>query len=78
MPTPPPSAASAEASIHLNEARLPWTEELTVATLLQAHGLRPDQVATALNGEFVARAQREHLRLRPGDRLTTFSPIVGG
>lgn len=68
----------AEAWVHFNERRLPWSEGLTVADLLQAQGMAPEQVATALNGHFVARPARAQAALRPGDTLTTFQAIVGG
>jgi sulfur carrier protein len=50
----------------------------TVATLLQQQGLAPQEVATALNGEFVPRALRSTRLLKPGDAVTCFRPIVGG
>ena len=46
---------------------------------LVAHlGHAPDAVATAVNGEFVARTQRHERILCEGDLVTFFQPIVGG
>lgn len=50
----------------------------TLAALLQQMGLQPGEVATAVNGEFVARPLRGERVLRPGDAITCFQPIVGG
>ncbi|MEW6704208.1 MAG: sulfur carrier protein ThiS [Pseudomonadota bacterium] len=50
----------------------------TLEMLLQQQGLAPQQVATALNGEFVPRALRTTRLLGPGDAVTCFQPIVGG
>ncbi|WP_240125646.1 sulfur carrier protein ThiS [Thermomonas alba] len=38
----------------------------------------PQTVATAVNGDFVARAARANLRLQAGDSVACFQPIVGG
>ncbi len=37
-----------------------------------------DTIATAVNGEFVARAARAHHTLHDGDTVLCFSPITGG
>jgi sulfur carrier protein len=56
--------------------------ELPVATrlsdLVASLGHSPDAVGTAVNGMFVARAQREACVLRQGDAVLLFRPIVGG
>jgi sulfur carrier protein len=51
---------------------------LTLAELLTCLDEPADQVATALNGEFIPRDQREHIRLVAGDHVTLFKTIVGG
>lgn len=38
----------------------------------------PDAVATAVNGEFVARSLRPEWALHDGDTLLCFAPITGG
>jgi sulfur carrier protein len=50
----------------------------TLAELLVQLGHAPDSVATAVNGEFVARALRAARMLAAGDQVQCFRPIVGG
>lgn len=50
----------------------------SLAALLRQLGAMPESVATAVNGEFVARAVRADWLLSPGDEVTLFQPIVGG
>lgn len=49
----------------------------TLATLVEALGHAPADVASAVNGEFVARAARGRV-LEGGDAVLLFKPIVGG
>ena len=67
-----------EICITANGERHPWSAALSVADVVQWCGEAPEAVATALNGVFIARAQRERTLLQPGDALTLFKPIVGG
>lgn len=53
-------------------------EGLSLAELLHRLGEPADQVATALNGSFVARDRRDDVQLAGGDRITVFKAIVGG
>lgn len=82
MPDPsltPPAAAARDAdAIHVNGQPLPWSPDLSVADVLLQRGDAPGAVATALNGGFVARAQRPHTPLQPGDSLSIVEAIVGG
>jgi sulfur carrier protein len=50
----------------------------TLSELLASLAQAPEAVATAVNGEFVARPQRDSRVLQPGDDITCFQPIVGG
>jgi sulfur carrier protein len=50
----------------------------TLAQLVAELGLAPPDVATAVNGSFVARERRDAQRLRDGDAVLLFQPIVGG
>ena len=50
----------------------------TLADLVTALGHDPKLIATAVNGEFVARGSRREYPLRCGDRVTCFQAIVGG
>jgi sulfur carrier protein len=49
----------------------------TLAQLVAALGHEEQAVSTAVNGEFVARSQRERVLLE-GDQVLLFQPIVGG
>ena len=46
--------------------------------LLAGSSLDAHSVATAVNGDFVARADRGHHVLQEGDAVLCFSPITGG
>jgi len=61
-----------------NDLTLPCPEGLTLAALLNEQGVNAKQVATAVNGAFVPRSQRETTALNPGDTVLTFQAIVGG
>lgn len=50
----------------------------TLADLVGELGHAPEGIATALNGEFIARSRRTHCVLRDGDSITCFQAIVGG
>lgn len=56
--------------------------ESTIATTLQAwveaRGVLPAAVATAVNGNFVPRSLRAQQPLAEGDTILTFQPIEGG
>ncbi len=49
-----------------------------VELLLQGSSREASAIATALNGEFVARAARADHALHDGDTVLCFSPITGG
>lgn len=49
-----------------------------VEQLLQGSSRDADTIATAVNGEFVARGARPHHPLHDGDTVLCFSPITGG
>ena len=70
------SPSAIRLSVNGSEHRV--AETSTLAGLLAALGHAPESVGTAVNGEFLARAQRGDCRLRDGDRVTFFQPIVGG
>ena len=64
--------------ITLNGEPRTIAEGETLADLVAALGQPPQAVATAVNGEFVARAARAETNLRDGDAVFTFQPITGG
>ena len=64
--------------LHFNDLTLPCPDGLTLAALLESQQLDATQVATAVNGAFVPRAERATTPLQPGDTVLTFQAIVGG
>ncbi|RTL43333.1 MAG: sulfur carrier protein ThiS [Burkholderiales bacterium] len=62
----------------LNQQPQPWRPGLTVAALVAEQGHAPAAVATALNGRFLPRDQREATPVCPGDALVLIQPITGG
>jgi sulfur carrier protein len=50
----------------------------TLADLIAALDAPAPSLATAVNGEFVARDARSECKLRDGDAVLTFQPITGG
>lgn len=50
----------------------------TLAALLDRLGHAPADVATAVNGSFVARERRDIHLMADGDTVLLFEPIVGG
>lgn len=50
----------------------------TLAALVASLGHGPADVATALNGDFVPRSEREARRLADGDAVLLFQAITGG
>jgi sulfur carrier protein len=50
----------------------------TLASLIASLGHPPAAVGSAVNGAFVARAERAARVLQPGDAVLLFQPITGG
>ena len=65
-------------SIRLNQESLQLEEGATLAALIASLDKPPASLATAVNGQFVARGQRAQCVLREGDAVMTFEPITGG
>ncbi len=66
-------------TVHTDQGPVSVPAGTTVAALLdQLPGLRIEAVATAVNGDFVARHQRTSRVLANGDTLLCFAPITGG
>ncbi|MDH4378249.1 MAG: sulfur carrier protein ThiS [Ramlibacter sp.] len=53
-------------------------EGSTLADLVAQLAASPQALATAVNGDFVARDLRAAHLLKPGDQVFTFQPITGG
>lgn len=64
--------------IQLNDQRVQLPEGTTLAALLTQNGKSPAALATAINGKFVPRTQREEHLLKEGDLVMTFEAITGG
>ena len=54
------------------------TQYNTLADLIGGQGYAATEVATALNGDFVARGARAATLLREGDRVEIVAPRQGG
>lgn len=65
-------------AIHLNQDTLQMEDGATLADLVARLEAAPAALATAVNGDFVARDARAQCLLRDGDTVTTFQPITGG
>lgn len=50
----------------------------TLAGLVEELTSAPQNMATALNGDFIPRSQRSDRILREGDHITCFQLIAGG
>jgi sulfur carrier protein len=68
------------AAIEVRVDGRPWPlpRGATLADLAAAAGHAPADVATAVNGSFVARERRGMHVLEDGDEVLFFQPIVGG
>ncbi|MGS0754921.1 sulfur carrier protein ThiS [Roseateles sp. GG27B] len=64
--------------IKLDEQTLLLPVGTTLAQVLERLQLAPASLATALNGQFVARESRAATRLVHADQVLLFKPIVGG
>jgi len=63
--------------IELNGSPITTSAE-TLADLIADQGLDATVIASALNGEFVPRGERESTRLHEGARVEVLSPMQGG
>jgi sulfur carrier protein len=64
--------------IRLNGEPRQLEDGTTLDVLVKSLGQTPAALATAVNGDFVPRTQRQTCRLQQGDAVTTFQPITGG
>ncbi len=64
--------------IRLNGEPRQLEDGTTLDVLVKSLGQTPAALATAVNGNFVPRTQRQSCRLQQGDAVTTFQPITGG
>lgn len=64
--------------MRINDQEHEWREGITLGELLDCFKIVPEQVASAVNGNFIPRTQRESTVLQADDHVTTFQAIVGG
>ena len=69
--------AAKRTTIHVN-GEATETSAATLADLVAGLGYAESAVATALNGEFVARHARAAIQLSPDDRVEIVAPRQGG
>ena len=65
-------------TITVNGERREVDAGATLASLLDAYGVRRDGTAVALNDEVVARARHPETTLRDGDHLEIIVAVAGG
>ena len=78
MHDPESSTLPAPIDIRLDGRPYPVAAGTTLADLVAAQGHAPEAVASAVNGDFVARGQRAARPLQAGDAVLLFQPITGG
>jgi thiamine biosynthesis protein ThiS len=64
--------------LQINGEQRDLCDELTVATLIEHLGMKPDRVAVELNLEIVPRAQWQATSLKDGDKLEVVHFVGGG
>ncbi len=73
---------NADTALHTITVVVNGNPESTTASTLQAwvdaRGVLPAALATAVNGNFVPRSLRAQQPLAEGDTILTFQPIEGG
>lgn len=67
-----------EISVFVNAKPHSLPQASTLAALVAELTCTPHNLATALNGDFVPRSQREARVLRDGDHISCFQLIAGG
>ena len=65
-------------AIQVNGEAFEVAEGTTLAALIAARGLEPQQVATEVNLELVPRGNRDGVVLAPGDRIELVTMVGGG
>jgi thiamine biosynthesis protein ThiS len=65
-------------TFHVNSQPQVWRAGLTLIDVVRDSGADESNVATALNGRFVSRAERGSIHVQPGDAVLLFAAIVGG
>ncbi len=64
--------------LHINGEEKTFESALTLATLVEKLGMKPDRVAIELNREIASRASWSETNLNDGDRLEIVHFVGGG
>ncbi|HKX95668.1 MAG TPA: sulfur carrier protein ThiS [Methylibium sp.] len=72
------SARLATITVKLESGSTELPAGSTLAALVERLGHAPASIATAVDGRFVPRAERECETLQDGQTVLLFQPIVGG
>jgi sulfur carrier protein len=72
------SARLATITVKLESGSTELPAGSTLAQLVERLGHAPAAIATAVDGRFVPRAERERETLQDGQTVLLFQPIVGG
>lgn len=65
-------------TLHLNGEPREFPDGLTVASLVETLGMKPDRVAVELNLEILPRANWQTTALKDGDKLEVVHFVGGG
>lgn len=64
--------------ITINDVPLTLADGLTLSDALQAKGIKPQGIATAVNGVVIPGAKREATVLNNGDKIVIIKAFYGG
>jgi len=65
-------------TVFVDQKPIDVAPQTTLAQIITQLDLAPEQIATALNGQFIARQNREQHVLQANDNIMVFQAIVGG
>ncbi len=64
--------------VSINDESKTCSVDTTIKTLLESCGFASDQIAVAVNAEFVPRSNYTSRRLNTGDQVEVLVPVQGG
>lgn len=64
--------------VSINDEGKTCAADATVKTLLESCGFACEQIAVAINAEFVPRSRYASQRLHAGDKVDVLVPVQGG
>lgn len=65
-------------NIKINDKEVTFDAAITLQEALDAHGIKPQGIATAVNGTVVPSTERESLYLKDGDNVVIIKAFYGG